>query len=62
MMPKVVDVTEVQQALDRAARKAKRGSSEVRAGKVLVGRHRSAEQWATRRRDKPSERTSREKK
>lgn len=38
-MTKVVDINTVQQALDRAARNAKRGSSEVRAGQFV---HRNA--------------------
>jgi hypothetical protein len=38
MSKAVVDIAEVQRALDRAARNAKRGPSEVRAGRVLVGR------------------------
>jgi hypothetical protein len=37
-MAKVVDVDKVQRALDRAARNARRGSTDVRAGKLLVGR------------------------
>jgi hypothetical protein len=34
-MTKVIDVDKVQEALDRAARNAKRGSSEVRAGRLV---------------------------
>jgi hypothetical protein len=35
-MTKVIDVDKVQEALDRAARNAKRGSSEVRAGRLIL--------------------------
>jgi hypothetical protein len=35
-MTKVIDVEKVQEALDRAARNAKRGSSEVRAGRLVL--------------------------
>lgn len=38
-MGKIVDVQEVQEQLDRAARDAKHGSSDVRAGRFV---HRSA--------------------
>jgi hypothetical protein len=38
-MSKVVDIDRVQRALDRAAHNAQRGSSDVRAGKLLVGRN-----------------------
>lgn len=58
-MARVVDVDEVQRALDRAARNATRGSSEVRAGKVLVGRDKPSGHFVMRR-DKPSAPTSRE--
>jgi hypothetical protein len=51
-MSKVVDKAKVQQALDRAARNAKRGSAEVRAGKLLVGRDSYSGQFVTRGRDK----------
>ena len=53
MKSKVVDVDEVQRALDRAARNAQRGSSEVRAGKVLVGRDRASGQFVTAREKVP---------
>lgn len=48
-MSKVVDKAKVQQALDRAARNATRGSSEVRAGKLLVGRDKVTGQFVLRR-------------
>jgi hypothetical protein len=47
-MQKVIDIRKVQHALDRAARNAKRGSSDVRAGKYLVGRNAERSQFATR--------------
>jgi hypothetical protein len=48
-MSKVVDKAKVQQALNRAAVNAKRGSSEVRAGKFLVRRDKGAGQLGMRR-------------
>jgi hypothetical protein len=48
-MSKVVDVSKVQQALDRAARNAQRGSSDVRAGKYLAGRNAESGQYVARR-------------
>jgi hypothetical protein len=48
-MQKVIDVRKVQHALDRAARNAKRGSSDVRAGKYLVGRNAESGRLVTRR-------------
>jgi hypothetical protein len=50
-MSKVVDVDKVQRALDRAARNAQRGSSDVRAGKLLVGRNAAGGQFVTRRKN-----------
>jgi hypothetical protein len=62
MSKKVLDVDEVQRALDRAARNARYGSSEFRAGKVLVGREMARDQLVrTRRRDKAPVRPAREK-
>ena len=61
MMSKVVDIGKVQRALDRAARNAKRGSSEVRAGKILVGRNAASGQFVMRR-DKTSVRPTEQKK
>ena len=49
MMSKAIDVRKVQHALDRAARNAKRGSSDVRAGKFLVGRNAESGQFVSRR-------------
>jgi hypothetical protein len=46
---KIVDIAEVQRALDRAARNAMRGSADVRAGKVLIGRNRAGGQLAVER-------------
>ncbi len=37
-MSKVIDIDEVQQALDRAARDAQRGAADIRAGKFLARR------------------------
>jgi hypothetical protein len=48
-MSKVVDIGKVQRALDRAARNAKRGSSEMRAGKVLLGRDAASGQFVAKR-------------
>jgi hypothetical protein len=48
-MQKIIDVRKVQHALDRAARNAKRGSSDVRAGKFLAGRNAESGQFVTRR-------------
>jgi hypothetical protein len=36
-MPRIVDVSRVQAALDRAARNAVHGSREVRAGRLVAG-------------------------
>jgi hypothetical protein len=47
-MQKVIDVRKVQHALDRAARNAKRGSSDVRAGKFLIGRNAEGGRFVTR--------------
>jgi hypothetical protein len=58
---KIVDVAEVQRALDRAARNALRGSSDVRAGKVLIGRDKAGGQFAAAR-DKAPVRSRRGKK
>jgi len=52
-MPKVVDTGKVQEALDRAARNAKRGSSAVRAGRFVAQRSAKDGRFATRN-DKPS--------
>ena len=60
-MPKVVDVEKVQKALDRVARNAKRGSSELRAGKLLVGRNAADGRFAMRN-DKTAGQTTRRKK
>jgi hypothetical protein len=60
-MSNVVDISKVQRALDRAARNAKRGSSEVRAGKVLVGRDAATGQFVVRR-GRTSARPTQEKK
>lgn len=48
-MAKVVDVDKVQRALDRAARNARRGSTDVRAGKFLVERDAANGKLATAR-------------
>ena len=61
MMSKVVDVEKVQRALDRAARNAKGGSSELRAGKLLVGRN-AADGRFVMRSDKTGVRTAHRKK
>jgi Flp pilus assembly protein TadG len=53
-MPKVIDVSRVQDALDRAARNARRGSSDVRAGKFLVGRDAATGRFAERRDNAPT--------
>ena len=60
MSKKVLDVDEVQRARDRAARNARHGSSELRAGKVLVGREK-ARDLLVRRRAKASVRPADEK-
>jgi hypothetical protein len=43
-MSKVVDIAKVQRALDRAARNAQSGSSDVRSGKYVAGRHAAGDQ------------------
>jgi hypothetical protein len=58
MSKAVVDIAEVQRALDRAARNAKRGPSELRAGRVLVGRGKG--NGHVRRRGKEPARAARE--
>ena len=60
-MPKVVDVDKVQRALDRAARNAQRGASDVRAGKFLVGRNAKTGLFTTAR-NRTSGRTANKKK
>ncbi len=60
-MSKVVDVSKVQQALDRAARNAQRGSSDVRAGKYLAGRNAASGQFTRARDSTGTHRTSKKK-
>jgi hypothetical protein len=60
-MSKVVDVDKVQRALNRAARNARHGSSDVRAGKFLVGRSATSGQLTTARDSTRTHRTRKKK-
>jgi hypothetical protein len=54
---RIVDVAEVQRALNRAARNAMRGSADVRAGRVLIGRNKAGGQFGTARAKAPARAT-----